>query len=220
MASPLKDELARRGSEAQQYAGVPPVGQYWLIVEHGHEIAKLLTENKWSFRRLAVRFDVAPETLKRTVIFISENEEVVASKNWPKLEELLFGRWPDFRSMPFYRDYIVPGNSGPYRKQFRDGKKLGRRVGSKNKPKILAPTASPSVSLPATPAAPDPEQGRVVTPPTNPAPAPAVVVVAPKSPDRPAAPPPSADPADIDLPEAWSAKRARQLSSSSSAPRN
>ena len=217
MVSPLKQELARRGSEAQQYAGVPPVGQYWLIVENGQQIAQLLTERRWSFRRLAARFNVAPETLKRSVLFISEHEELVASKDWVQLENLLFGRWPDFRTMPFYRDYIQPGTSVAYRKQFRDGKKVGRRVGSKNKPKATGgpgsstenkdPSGSggagggvPSVS----PTPPPPE--------SQPAATPAPTKIVPPD-ENPAAPSKSqvGDGPDLDLPQSWSAKRAKEL---------
>lgn len=147
--------------------GQPPVRTYWLLRQHGSEMIAKLVNDGWTLRGLARHFDVSFNTVQSALDFIQDHEELVASADWKTVETTLFGNWPDYQNLPFYRELVGNGYDAYMAALKKRTVQIGRPKGSRNKPKSAAPNAQnqPNQTPVSDPIPNEPGRGRAAQPP-------------------------------------------------------
>jgi len=149
----LKEARERARTDRSTGRGQPPIRTYWLLRQHGSEMIAKLVNDGWTLRGLARHFDVSFNTVQSALDFIQDHEELVASADWKTVEATLFGNWPDYQNLPFYRELVGNGYDAYMAALKKRTVQIGRPRGSRNKPKAAATNAQnqpihPSISEP------------------------------------------------------------------------
>lgn len=157
---------ARKGGV---HRGIPPLGLYWTLREHGAAIAAM-AEQQTSYRVIRTRINASasPMTIRSALERMRDGAvyEIVATERWDSLAKLIFANFPGFENMDFYKAYVLPGKAGydAWQTMLKStAKRRGRKKGSKNhvgageRPKRQA-VDQPIVPEPILPETPPPPQ--------------------------------------------------------------